>query len=358
MSGGVDSSVTAALLLERGYEVIGVTLRIWPYTESDHLEGKFGACCSPQAVFDARNVAQKLGFPHYTLNMVEEFENEVIEPFCREYLLGRTPNPCIECNKRIKFGVLLKRALGLGVDYVATGHYARVEYDKLRGRYILRKGKDVHKDQSYALYNLTQDQLKHILLPLGDYTKDEIRDKAKELDLAIADKAESQEICFIPDSDYRAFLRGRVNLKIEKGYFRDKEGSILGEHRGYPFYTIGQRRGLGISHSRPLYVIDIDKNSNIITLGFAEDTFQSALIASPVNWLSIARPEELIRAKAKIRYRSEEAEAIITPLSDDAVLVKFDEPQRAIAPGQSVVFYEDELVLGGGVIDQVKKGDD
>jgi len=355
MSGGVDSSVTAALLLERGYEVIGVTLRIWPYTESNHLEEKFGTCCSPQAVFDARSVAQKLGFPHYTLNMVEEFENEVIEPFCREYLLGRTPNPCIECNKRIKFGVLLKRALGLGVDYVATGHYAKVEYDELRGRYILRKGKDVHKDQSYALYNLTQDRLKHILLPLGDYTKDEIRDKANELDLAVAHKAESQEICFIPDSDYRAFLKGRVNLKIEKGYFVDKEGNILGEHRGYPFYTIGQRRGLGISHSRPLYVIDIDKNSNIVTLSFAEDTFQSALIASPVNWLSIARPEGSIRAKAKIRYRSKEAESTITPLSDDAVLVKFDEPQRAIAPGQSVVFYEDELVLGGGVI---KKGDD
>jgi tRNA-specific 2-thiouridylase len=347
MSGGVDSSVAAALLLEQGYDVIGVTLKLLDYATDEEK-----SCCSLSAVEDARRVANSLGISYYVLNFKELFNVHVINNFISEYKNGRTPNPCIACNRYIKFGTLLKKAQAMGIDYVATGHYAKVQYDNNSGRYQLRKSVTASKDQTYALYNLTQEQLSHILMPIGNYEKDAVRQKAKDLGLNVATKPDSQEICFIEDDDYGRFLNENMNLdEIIPGNFIDTNGKVLGSHRGIIYYTIGQRKGLGIAFGHPMFVVDIISESNVIVLGENNDTYSDALIAEDLNFISVDGIPNGMRIKAKIRYSAKEAPAVILKSETDGeIQVKFDEPQRAITPGQAVVFYDGEIVVGGGVI--------
>lgn len=351
MSGGVDSSVTAALLKREGYEVIGVTMQIWPSKKEDEEAERFGGCCGLSAVEDAKRVAHRLGIPHYVLNFKEIFEKKVIANFCSEYKEGRTPNPCIRCNQYIKFGALLKKTKELDADYIATGHYARIEYSEKKKRYFLRKGIDSKKDQSYVLYVMTQEQLKHTLMPLGTLTKEKVRKIARELNLPVANKPESQEICFIPNTDYHGFLKTRIGTdSLKEGSIVDKKGKVLGRHKGIVFYTIGQRRGLGIAADRPLYVIAIDKDKNVLMVGGEKEILQDRLIAGSVNWIAFDKLKKPIRVKAKIRYRHREAEAKVTPFGGNRVEVRFKRPQRAITPGQAVVFYNKDLLIGGGTI--------
>ncbi|MFC1942139.1 tRNA 2-thiouridine(34) synthase MnmA [Chloroflexota bacterium] len=354
MSGGVDSSVASALLKERGYDVIGATLQLWPRDkEYDRSNGTKG-CCGIDAVTDAKKVAHKLGIPHYVMNFRDLFAQKVIADFSREYSQGRTPNPCIRCNQYIKFDPLLEKAKGLGADFIATGHHARIEPDENNGTYLLKKGFDAHKDQSYFLYPVIQEQLKHTLFPIGDLTKDKVRQIAADMNLPVASRPESQEICFIPDNVYPEFLKDHIPQAAEPGPILDAQGNTLGQHHGIMSYTIGQRKGLGIAAEEPLYVTDILPDRNAVVVGTREQTYSSELIASDLNWIAIARPEHTINVKAKIRYRHPEAKATITPLEDDNIYVKFDEPQMAITPGQSIVFYEGDVVIGGGIIN--KKG--
>ena len=350
MSGGVDSSVTAALLKKEGCEVIGVTMQLWPSTESAAEAERFGGCCGLEAVTEAKTVAYRLGIPHYAMNFKPIFARKVIADFCREYSLGRTPNPCIRCNQYVKFDALLKKAKGLGADFVATGHYARIEYDKGSGRYLLKRGIDLKKDQSYVLYMMTQHQLRDILMPLGHLTKEEVRQIAQKLGLSVANKAESQDICFIPDDNYPRFFEQYMPGAAKPGPILDKRGNALGEHRGILFYTIGQRRGLAISAPEPLYVVAIDGENNAIIVGSKEDTYQDELIATEVNWIAIEPPSQPIKAKVKVRYLHPGAEATVAPLAEDKVQVKFEEPQMALTPGQAVVFYNGDSVIGGGTI--------
>lgn len=347
MSGGVDSSVTAALLLEEGYEVIGITMRLMGPDEEGNRERN---CCGLEAVEEARQVAEMLEIPHYVLDFEDEFEKEVVEYFCREYSRGRTPNPCILCNQKLKFGKLLEKAKGLGIDLVASGHYARVTYDNARGRYLLKKGVDRVKDQSYVLFNLTQEQLGHILLPLGGLEKKEVRERAKELGLKVHDRPDSQEICFISDGDYGSFLRKRMPEIMEPGPIIDREGKVLGQHKGIHLFTIGQRRGLRIAAGKPLYVISINREKRTIIVGGDEDIYRSELIAADVNWIAMDRLIRPISVKAKIRYRHSPAEATLIPLWGGEVKVRFSSSQKAITPGQAVVFYKGEEVIGGGWI--------
>ena len=350
MSGGVDSSVTAAVLKEEGYEVIGVTMQVWPSNRlADEVE-RFGGCCGLEAVKDARRVASRLDIPHYVLNFRDVFRRRVIADFCEEYKQGRTPNPCIRCNQHIKFDVLLNRAKQLDAAFVATGHYARIQYNKVSGRYLLKKGIDPSKDQSYVLYVMTQDQLKHALMPLGAYTKEKTRQTAQELGLPVATKPESQEICFIPDGNYGKFLQEYAPEAARPGPILDKRGNILGRHRGILFYTIGQRKGLGISAKEPLYVAAIHREKNALIVGSEGDVYADELVASGANWIAIEQLEEPMKVRAKIRYRHREGEATITPMDKGKVHVKFRQPQRAITPGQAVVFYEGDVLVGGGTI--------
>lgn len=350
MSGGVDSSVTAALLKEQGYEVIGMTMQIWPKSQENPAQENPGGCCSLSAVEDARSVAYELGIPYYVVNLRETFEREVIDYFCHEYASGRTPNPCIVCNHRLKFKALLEKALALGADYVATGHYARVRYDERRGRFLLLKGVDKHKDQSYALYGLTQYQLGHTLFPLGELTKDETRHIATRLGLPVAAKQDSQEICFVPDNDYRGFLRQRIPEKICPGPFLDRTGRVLGMHKGLPFYTVGQRRGLGVAARERLYVTGLDPERNAVILGPLEDLYRTGLKAEAVNWVSITPPSSSLTAAVKVRYNGPETPAELIPKGESEVIVHFRQPVRAVAPGQAAVFYHEDEVLGGGII--------
>jgi len=350
MSGGVDSSVAAALLREQGYQVIGVTMQIWPQGED-----KFGGCCGIGAVEDAKKVAYRLGIPHYVMNFRDIFARKVIADFCQEYRLGRTPNPCIRCNQYIKFEALLKRARELGADFVATGHHARIEKDEVTGRYFLKKGVDQQKDQSYFLYPVTQEQLRHILMPVGNYTKEMVRKIARELELPVADRPESQEICFIPDDNYAQFLKDYLPQAAQPGPILDEQGNVLGTHHGIMFYTIGQRKGLGIAAQEPLYVIAIEPERNAIIVGPKERAFGDELIASGLHWITFDRLTQPLTAKAKIRYRHPEAEAMVIPLDEDKVYVKFTEPQLAITPGQAVVFYDGDTVIGGGTIESARK---
>ncbi|HBE80241.1 MAG TPA: tRNA 2-thiouridine(34) synthase MnmA [Firmicutes bacterium] len=351
MSGGVDSSVAAALLLEQGYDVIGVTMQIWdsdlPYgTEVE------GGCCSLGAVEDARAVANKLGIPYYVLNFQAPFREKVIDYFVAEYLRGRTPNPCIVCNHSLKFANLLDKGLSLGGEFVATGHYVQKEQDRESGRWLLRKGIDGGKDQSYVLYGLSQDQLAHSLFPLGGFEKVKIRQMAADLGLKVADKPDSQEICFVPDQDYGRFIREYSSEAVKPGKFVDPDGNILGEHQGITNFTIGQRKGLGIAAGVPLYVVEIRPATNEVVLSTNEDVFAKGLQASSLNWIAFSELLSPREVEVKIRYSAKPVSARVSPLTSDQIRVDFNTAQRAVTPGQAVVFYQGDLMLGGGTIDQ------
>ena len=349
MSGGVDSSVAAAMLLSQGYEVEGATMQIWPDICDEDEKISVG-CCSLSAVDDARLVAYKLGIRYHVFNFKDIFEQTVIEPFKSEYLKGRTPNPCILCNRIVKFEALLGRALALHFDYIATGHYGLIDVNAETGRYQLKQSKTIAKDQTYALYNLTQHQLAHLLLPIGNLTKPEVREYAEKIGLPVFDKPDSQEICFVKDNDYGGFIE-RSGAKIVKGNFVDKEGNVLGKHKGIVHYTIGQRKGLGISFSEPHFVININADTNEVVLGKSEDTLSSELIAGDLNFISIDGIKEEMRATAKIRYSAPQAACTVFPLEGGRIRVVFDLPVRAITKGQSVVLYNEDGVIGGGVIE-------
>ncbi|ABS40009.1 tRNA 2-thiouridine(34) synthase MnmA [Clostridium botulinum] len=348
MSGGVDSSVAAYLLKEQGYEVIGVTMQIWQ--DDEEFIEKEGGCCSLSAVADARRVANKIGIPFYVMNFKDAFKRNVIDYFVDEYMEGRTPNPCIACNKFIKFSSFLDKAMAMGIDYVATGHYAIIE--KHNDRYIIKKSEDDKKDQTYALYNLTQFQLERTLMPCGQYKKSKIREIAKEIGLRVHNKKDSEEICFIPDNDHGRYIKNRFPNKVREGNFVDKQGSILGTHKGIVYYTIGQRKGLGIAFGKPMYVVDINPFRNEVVLGDLEDLLNTELIAKDTNYIPFDTLKEPMEVEAKIRYSQTPSKAIITPIEDGRVRVNFHEKQRAITKGQSVVFYKDDLLIGGGIIEK------
>ena len=352
MSGGVDSSVAAALLVERGFEVIGVTMRVWPWKDSDDPARRFGSCCGSEAVDDARRVARELGIPYYVLNMEAEFDRAVIGPFADAYRSGRTPVPCVACNVNLKYGSLLARARAWDAAGVATGHYARVTRDATSGRWLLRRGRDARKDQSDFLWPLDQAQLAAAHFPVGDLDKDEVRAHARRLGLVTADKPESQEICFVPDDDYRGFLRRRDAAIFRPGPIVDREGKVLGRHEGVAAYTIGQRRGLGLAAGRALYVVDVDGERDTLVVGAAAELERDRLVARAVNFIACDPPVAPLRVEAKIRHQHRPAPAAVRALGDGAAEVVFDEPQRAITPGQSVVFYQGECVVGGGVIER------
>ena len=349
MSGGVDSSVAAYLLKEQGYDVIGVTMQIWQ--EDKEYEEREGVCCSLSAVDDARRVANKIGIPFYVLNFRDSFKKNVIDYFIDEYMEGRTPNPCIACNRYLKFDEFLKKAKGIGADYIATGHYAKVE--EHNGRYLLVKSDDDKKDQTYALYNMTQEQLAHTLMPCGEYTKDRIREIAKEIGLDVHNKKDSEEICFIPDNNHGRYISEAMPGKVKEGNFVDKEGNILGKHKGIVYYTIGQRKGLGLAMGRPVFVTDINPITNEVVIGPEDDIFKTDLICKDINFIAFDGLDKPMELKAKIRYSAKPAEATISPLENGRIKVSFKEKQRAITKGQSVVFYLDDLIVGGGVIESL-----
>lgn len=348
MSGGVDSSVAAYLLKEAGYDVIGVTMQIWQ-DEEEYMQEENGGCCGLSAVDDARRVANKLEIPYYVMNFKDTFKKNVMDYFVSEYLKGRTPNPCIACNRYVKWEALLKRSLDIGADYIATGHYARVV--KLENqRYALKKSATATKDQTYALYNLTQNQLQHTLMPVGEYTKDHIRKIAEEIDLQVANKPDSQEICFIPDNDYATFIETETKKTIRPGNVVDLEGNIVGRHKGITHYTVGQRKGLNLSFGKPIFVVEIRPETNEVVIGDNEDVFSKVLYANNLNFMAIENLEGDMEVNAKIRYSHAGAKATIRKVDDDIVECFFDSPQRAITPGQAVVFYDGEYVVGGGTI--------
>ena len=342
MSGGVDSSAAAALLVQQGYQCDGAMLKLAPNDDS--------RCCSADDAEDARQAAARLGMRFYVFNETARFRRCVMDKFVAEYGAGRTPNPCIDCNRELKFGALLDRALTLGYDYIATGHYARVDLDETTGKYRLLRGAERCKDQSYVLYQLTQRQLAHLLLPVGDYDKPAIRDKARQAGLDNADKGDSQDICFVPDGDYVGFLR-REGLPLTPGDFVDRDGRVLGRHKGLPCYTTGQRKGLGVAAGKHLYVLRKNAADNTILLGDNEELFTAVLTADRVNWISGETPAQPLRVTAKTRYSQTEAAATVTPLPNGRIRVEFDEPQRAVTAGQAVVLYDGEQVLGGGTIE-------
>lgn len=348
MSGGVDSSVAAYLITKQGYEAIGVTMKLFHNEDIGVKSEK--TCCSLDDVNDARSVAHRLGIPYYVFNYTDNFKLQVITRFVEAYRNGRTPNPCIDCNRYIKFDQLMQRAKELQFDYVVTGHYAITEYDEKSGRYLLKKAVDDTKDQSYVLYSLTQEQLKHILFPLGSMTKAEARVIAEEQGFVNAQKHDSQDICFVPDGNYARFIEEWCGFKFENGNFVDLNGNIIAQHKGIINYTIGQRKGLGIAAKAPYYVVSKNLGTNEVVLGANEDLFSDSLIATDVNFISIEKLTEPMHVKAKVRYKQKETDAVITPLENGDVSVKFETPQRAIAPGQAVVFYDGDIVVGGGTI--------
>lgn len=353
LSGGVDSSLAAALLKKEGRDVIGMTFRMWPKEECGLSFGR--ACCNLEAVTRARAVAEDLKIPYYVVDFSAEFKKEVIDYFCSEYLKGLTPNPCVICNQKIKFGKLLEKALSLGASHVATGHYADIAIGE-DGRYLLKEGKDKSKDQSYFLFNLSQDQLKHIIFPLGDLTKEKTRALAKRMKLGTFDTVSSQDVCFIQDMDYAEYIKKKTGVEIKKGDIVDAGGKVLGQHKGIPFYTIGQRRGLGIAYREPLYVTAIDIKNNRIIIGTREDVMKKSLIADRMNWISIKSIDKPLKVMARIRYNHKKAKASVTRIGDDSVRVDFETPQAAPTPGQAVVFYKKDIVTGGGWIREAGSG--
>ena len=340
MSGGVDSSVAAALLVEQDYDVTGIMLRLWSEGEN--------RCCTPQAVDDARQIAAQLHIPFYVLNYEADFRAHVVDYFVDEYRRGRTPNPCLACNRHIRFGRLLREAQALGADYLATGHYARV--DLVDGEYRLRTGADAGKDQSYVLYMLGQDELRRVLFPVGELNKVQVREMARRRELGVADREESMELCFIPDDDYRRFLRERAPEALRPGPILDRGGREMGRHQGLAAYTIGQRRGLGIAAAEPLYVIRLDTDKNAVIVGTAAELGQTSLLASNVSYVRGRAPAGPLRVQAKIRYKASLVAATWTPLEDRQAQVEFDRALRDITPGQAVVAYQGDAVLGGGII--------
>lgn len=342
MSGGVDSSVAAALLKEQGYDMVGITLNLL----SESGREKF-----VDGIESAQVVARQLSIPHYILDVQKEFEEKVVTVFCEEYLAGRTPNPCVVCNRHIKFGVLLMEARRRGANFIATGHYARVTFDEDTGRYLLKKGQDSRKDQSYFLFALTQDQLRSITFPLGELTKSVVRMRAKEMGLPVYDRRGSQEICFLSDNDYGMFIRCRYPESEQPGPIVSTDGEVLGRHAGIHSFTIGQRKGLNIARGYPLYVMRLEKETNTVVVGKKEETLKKELTASKVNWIAFDTLTTPLFARARIRYQHQEQPARIYPLSEDRVRVIFYEPQAAITPGQAVVFFQDDVVLGGGWIE-------
>lgn len=349
MSGGVDSSVAAVLLQEQGYDVYGATMRLWA---SDAADAAAGGCCSLASVEDARRVAQRLDIPFYVLNFRDAFREQVVAEFIAEYQAGRTPNPCIACNRYMKFDLFLQKALALGFDFIATGHYAKRQYDAQGGRYSLEVAKDEHKDQTYALYNITQEQLAHILFPLGDLHKDEVREIARRYQLPTAEKAESQEICFIPDDDYRRFLTEDAGLSNPPGSIVNLKGETLGKHEGIHNYTIGQRRGIGLTYPEPLYVIAIRPEQNQVVVGTKDEVWSQSLIADRVNILHWPTDDNA-KLSAKIRYSAQAVPCQVEILPEYELCVSFEQPVRAATPGQAVVIYHGRKVIGGGTIQKV-----
>ena len=348
MSGGVDSSVAAFLMKEQGCECIGATMKL--FHNEDIGVSRTKTCCSLEDVEDARLVALRLGIPYYVFNFSDDFKGQVIDRFISSYERGATPNPCIDCNRYLKFERLYERARILGCDAIVTGHYARIEQEN--GRWLLKKSLDESKDQSYVLYQLTQEQLSHLLLPVGSFEKPEIREQAEEAGLANAHQADSQDICFIPDGDYVRFLHDYGGVTPQPGDFVDETGRVLGRHRGLECYTAGQRKGLGVSADRPLYVISKNAENNTVLLGDNEELFSSALLASRVNWIAGETPAEKVYCTAKTRYSQKECDAVVTPLEGGCAHVELLTPQRAVTAGQAVVFYDGEEVLGGGTIEK------
>jgi tRNA-specific 2-thiouridylase len=363
MSGGVDSSLAAFLLKQQNYPVEGVSFKLFEFDDKGGDSCAERSCCSTESIDAAREVCESLGIPHQVVDLQAEFEKEVISDFVKEYLNGRTPNPCVICNSKIKWKGLRAKAESLGAGFVATGHYARVRYDRNGKRYQLLRGIDAARDQSYALWGLTQDDLKDTIFPLGEMTKKEVRTLAREHELRVADREDSQEICFVPDDDYAGFIRGwntksdsKTKGVIKPGPILNMRGEKLGEHRGIPVYTIGQRRGLKVAVGRPLYVVRIDLEKNAIYVGEDQELFGSSFVVNKVNWIAFNALENQMDGHIQIRYKHAAQKGIICPLTKGEVMVKFDKPERAITPGQSAVFYNGEMVLGGGVIDRVVDG--
>lgn len=348
MSGGVDSSVAAYLLKEAGYDVVGVTMQIWQKEDDDTVSAN-GGCCGQSAVEDAARVASRIGIPHYVMNFRDEFQEKVIQYFMDEYLAGRTPNPCIACNRYVKWESLLQRSLQIGADYIATGHYARIA--KLpNGRFAIQRSATAAKDQTYALYNLTQDQLSHTLMPVGDYEKGRIRQIAEEIGLPVAHKPDSMEICFVPDQDYARFISENSGHVVPEGNFVTTDGKVIGRHKGITHYTVGQRKGLNLSMGKPVFVVEIRPETNEVVIGDNQDVFTDRLRCSNLNFMSVEDIHEDTPVVAKIRYNHQGAKAVVRKTGADEAEVVFEEPVRAVTPGQAVVFYDGDYVLGGGTI--------
>lgn len=352
MSGGVDSSVAAYLLKEQGYDVTGIMMKLSP--DNPEYEENEGGCCSLSAVNDARRVADVLDIPFYVMNFKEPFKKYVVDNFVEEYFNGRTPNPCIECNRKIKFDEFLRKVQGLGADYIATGHYATVEQDK-NGRYLLMRSEDDRKDQTYALYSLTQEQLAHTVMPCGQYSKTEIRAIAEKIGLDVFRKKDSQEICFIPDNNHGNYIEKFSGREVVPGNYIDKNGKVLGQHKGIVYYTIGQRKGLGIALGKPMFVTNIIPEKNQVVLGEEVEIFNTTLVAKNINLIPMDKIEGEIEVEAKVRYSARPSKAKLIQLDENHIKLEFETPQRAITKGQSVVCYQGNLVIGGGIIDEVLK---